>query len=329
MLVYMSLEKTGAPPPGEEQELATLREVYLERLTRPGEPFELAGVFPLPQDSAALLAQLSVLKDCLDSFRPFDPDQMERLREVFDTEYTYHSNRIEGNTLSLRETDLIINKGLTIAGKPLHEHLEAINHATAVTFMRDLAARQEDVTPAAVNRLHALVVHGILPPAEAGVYRRAPVFIGGSRHVPPNWAKVPDLMDRMYAFYEAYKAGMHPVELAAQMHEKLATIHPYTNGNGRAARLLMNLILLRNGYPVTVISSDPRERQAYYTTLEAANLSPTGDNSAFVRFVAENVRTWLLRYLEILADDASEHAKGKGLAFFRAVAPHLNGDARP
>ena len=318
----MSIENGPAP---QENELATLREAYLERLTRPGEPFKLADAFPSPPETGALLSQLSLLKECLDSFRPFDPAQIEKLREAFDTEYTYHSNRIEGNTLTLRETDLVINKGLTIAGKPLNEHLEAINHATAVAFIRDLASRREEITAATVNRIHALVVHGILGPASAGVYRQAPTRIAGSQHVPPNWQKVPELIGQMFAFYDAHKDATHPVELAAQVHEKLATIHPYVDGNGRTARLLMNLILLRNSFPITIISSERDERQAYYASLEAANISPTGDNSAFVRFVAENVRTWLLRYLELVADDSSEHAKNKGFVFFKAVAPHLDG----
>lgn len=328
----MSPEQRGAAPGGnapEEHELATLREAYLERLTRPGDPLSLAAVFPVPPELPALYAQLSDLKTYFDSFRPFDPAQIEKLREAFDTEYTYHSNRIEGNTLTLLETDLVINRGLTIAGKPLREHLEAINHATAVAFIRDLAVRHDDITAATVNRIHALVVHGILSPSEAGSYRQAPTIIRGSQHVPPNWRKVPDLMDGMYAFYEASKATMHPVELAAHMHEKLVSIHPYVDGNGRTSRLLMNLILLRNGYPITIISSERDQRQAYYRTLEASQVSPSGDNTGFLRFVAENVRGWLLRYLELVADDASEQAKNKGLAFFQAIAPYLNGSAKP
>ena len=113
------------------------------------------------------------------------------------------------------------------------------------------------------------------------------------------------------------------------MHEKLVTIHPYIDGNGRTARLLMNLILLRAGYPIAVISSDQAERQAYYRTLESGQIAPTGDNSQFQRFVAENVHGWLLRYLGLVASNDSAEAKPKGGYFFETIAPHLNGAARP
>ena len=147
----MSIENggtSGSPEETpEETELATLREAYLERLTRPGQTFQMAAAFPQPDELSARYAQLSELKACLDSFRPLDPAQAAKLQQAFDVEYTYNSNKIEGNTLSLRETDLVVNKGLTIAGKPLREHLEAINHHEAIAFIRDLMTRNEELSP--------------------------------------------------------------------------------------------------------------------------------------------------------------------------------------
>jgi Fic family protein len=296
------------------------RKAYHEAIARDVQPFQLADAFPVPADLAALFAQLTALKGYLDEFRPFEPHQLEKLREAFDTEYTYHSNRIEGNTLTLGETHLIINKGLTVGGKTMREHIEAINHAEAVNVVRALAGRNQDVSETVVNDLHALIMRAILPTA-AGRYRDVRVTITGSQHIPPNYAKVPALMADLYAFYEAHKATMHPVQLAADMHHRLVAIHPFQDGNGRTSRLLMNLILLRNGYPVTVISGDRQERLDYYSALEHGHTA--GHTEAFRMFVARNVRTWLLKYLDMVTVNGSDYNKGRGTAFLKAIEPHL------
>lgn len=298
------------------------RKAYHEAIARDVSSFQLADAFPMPADLPGLYQQLSELKGYLDEFRPFDDYQVEKLRETFDIEYTFHSNRIEGNTLTLGETNLVINKGITIGGKSVREHLEAVNHAQAITLMRELAGRNADITDHSVRDLHAIVLQAI-DPKFAGRYREERVTITGSQHVPPNYAKVPSLMDDMYRWYDANKATLHPVQMAAEMHEKLVTIHPYRDGNGRTSRLLMNLILLRNGFPVTVISSDRNERQRYYDTLEAANLSQPADNTMFQRFVAETVRIWLLKYLDMITVNGTDRNKGRGVAFLKAIEPHL------
>ncbi len=310
----------STPQGGNETE--SRRKAYHEAIARDANPFLLADAFPMPPDLPALYKQLTELKGYLDEFRPFDAYQIEKLREVFDTEYTFNSNKIEGNSLTLRETDLVINKGITIGGKSVREHLEAVNHAQAVTLMRELAGRNADITDRTVRDLHAVVLQAIRP-AAAGNYRLESVRIGGSQYAPPNFAKVPSLMDDMFRWYDASKATMHPVQLAAEMHEKLATIHPFVDGNGRTSRLLMNLILLRSGYPVTVISGERAERQRYYDTLEAANLHQPADNTLFQRFVAETVHTWLLKYLDMITVNGSDRNNGRGVAFLRAIEPHL------
>jgi Fic family protein len=127
----------------------------------------------------------------------------------------------------------------------------------------------------------------------------------------------------MYRWYDANTATLHPAQLAAEMHEKLVTIHPFRDGNGRTSRLVMNLILLRNGFPVTVISSDRNERLRYYDTLEAAQITQPADNSLFQRFVAETVRTWLLKYLDMITVNGSDRNAGKGAMFLQAIEPHL------
>lgn len=305
-----------------ENEAELRRKAYHEAIARDVAPLQLADAFPMPTDLPGLYAQLTALKGYLDEFRPFDEFQIEKMREVFDTEYTFNSNKIEGNTLTLRETDLVVNKGITIGGKSVREHLEAVNHAQAIRLMRELAGRNAVITDRTVRDLHAIVMQAIDPPF-AGRYREEPVIIAGSQHVPPNYVKVPSLMDDMYRWYDANETTMHPVQLAAEMHEKLATIHPFIDGNGRTSRLLMNLILLRNGYPVTVISGEQTERQRYYDTLEAANIHQPADNTLFQRFVAETVRTWLLKYLDMITVNGTDRNRGKGVEFLRAIAPHI------
>jgi Fic family protein len=319
-----SVKKDVMPEPKTNCEpMEAARKAYHDAVHRDYRPFQLADAFPMPADLHAFYAQLTALKGYLDEFRPFDPHQVEKLREVFDTEYTYHSNKIEGNTLTLRETDLVVNKGITIGGKSVREHFEAVNHAEAIKRVRELAGGDRDITEPVVLELHALVLQGIDRPY-AGRYRDERVRISGSQHVPPNYVKVPDLMTQMYAWYDSSKATLHPVQLAAEMHEKLATIHPFRDGNGRTSRLLMNLILLRNGFPVTVISGERDDRLRYYETLEAAQISQPVDNMAFQRFVAQNVHHWLIRYLEMVTVNGTDRNNGKGAAFLRAIEPHLS-----
>lgn len=302
--------------------LEARRKAYHEAVARDPSPFDLADAFPLPADLPGLCRQLTELKGYLDEFRPFDAYQIEKLQEVFDTEYTYHSNKIEGSTLTLRETDLIVNKGITIGGKPVREHFEAVNHAQAIKLIRDLAHRNADLSETVVRDLHASVLAGI-DHAYAGRYRDERVRIVGSQHVPPNHVKVPALMTDLFAFYDANKTSLHPVQLAAEMHEKLVTIHPFRDGNGRTSRLVMNLVLLRNGYPIAVISGDRDDRQRYYATLEAANMQQPVDNTACQRFIAEVVQQWLIRYLEMITVSGGDRNAGKGANFLNAIAPHL------
>ncbi len=323
------------PPAGQPvlDDMSVLRDAYLDLLTDPANGYSLEQAFPLPADLPRLYAQLRLLHACFDSFRPLDPAQAERLREAFDTDYTYHSNRIEGSTLTHSETHLVVNKGVTIGGKPLRDHLEAINHQEAIDFIRALASTPGPITEFDLKQLHALVVHGTVDRADAGTYRRRDVSVG--RYIPPTFLQLQSGMDRLLAFLHAhsaahgplteaaYSVAMHPVELAAQFHEKLVTIHPFIDGNGRTARLTMNLILLRAGYPITVITSDDASRAEYYDALYEANTSPAGDNTRFQRFVAENVRRWLLRYLSLVSVDVSLEGKSKGGPFFNAIADSM------
>lgn len=244
-----------------------------------------------------LLNELNKQKRLLDAQRPLNPTALQRLMEYLDVEWTYHSNAIEGSTITLRETDLILNRGLTIAGKSLREHLEVINHKRAIDWVKAFVRRKTPVTEQTVKRIHALVLTGIND-REAGRYRRQDVRIGGSRHEPPPWQQVSTLMKQFDEWLGLPPtAQLPPVIRAAEAHQRLTHIHPFVDGNGRTARLLMNLLLLRDGYPITVIRNE--DRLAYYDALEHADL--TGDTNPLVAFVAQQVRAAFKLYLSAVA----------------------------
>lgn len=303
-------------------ELAQLKSRYAAIIARAaaGNPFDFAQVYPETDDLAALCIQLDGLKADLDSFRPFNPAQAENLRQAWDTQYTYDSNRIEGNSLTFSETSMVINDGLTIAGKPLKDHLEAINHKEAIGFIREHADGIAPFGEATLLKIHGIILHGI-DRANAGRYRLANVRVGGSNRVFPNYPRVPERMAEYFQSYDAERVRLHPVSLAAHMHQKLVDIHPFIDGNGRTARLVMNLLLLRAGYPVTIISSERAEREAYYSALRANDSDD--DTHPFELLIARNVKHWCLEVLRMISPNGDEQDKHKGYAFFKRIEPFL------
>ncbi|MFW5882919.1 MAG: Fic family protein [Verrucomicrobiota bacterium] len=219
--------------------------------------------------------KLTDKKAKLESYRPLPPELVRNLEQWFIVELTYTSNALEGNTLTRQETAVVVEKGLTVSGKSLVEHLEATNHARALAKVLELAqGSTRDLSERAILEIHETILHGI-DDTNAGRYRSIPVRISGSLVVLPNPMKVPD---RMSQFVEriASGSGVHPVELAAEAHYELVTIHPFVDGNGRTARLLMNLILLQNGYPPALIRKQDRLR--YLRSLEKAQLGGSKDD---------------------------------------------------
>lgn len=212
----------------------------------------------------------------LDKFRPLDPNLVRNLEEWFRVELTYTSNAIEGNTLSRKETALVVEKGITIGGKTVTEHLEATNHANALDFIQNkVSNKNNQITQKDILIIHEIILSGI-DKKNAGFYRNVPVRISGSNVILPNPRKVPDLMDK-FSKWILSKPNIHPVEFAAQAHYELVTIHPFIDGNGRTARLLMNMILMINGYPPAIIRK--RDRLAYISSLEKAQLVNGEGNS--------------------------------------------------
>lgn len=221
-----------------------------------------------------------------------------RIAQALELEYTFESNRIEGNTLTLKETDLVINEGITISGKSVREHLEAINHQEALLYLKELVQRKRDLRESDVLSLHQLILRSI-DTLNAGAYRKVQVMISGSSHIPPQPYLVAKQMEDTFHWYDLNKAKLHPVLLAAEMSERIVTIHPFIDGNGRTSRLIMNLILLRHGYVIANIKGDRKNRMAYYDALEQVQVND--DKIPFYLFVAENELSALKRYIEILS----------------------------
>lgn len=244
-------------------------------------------------------ASLSQKKAQLDSVRPLPPALVTNLEAWFRVELTYTSNALEGNTLSRRETALVLEKGLTVGGKLLTEHLEASNHAKALEWLQQRIQRQ----PKALSEddmltMHQMILRGI-DDANAGFYRSVAVRIAGSTVVLPNPRKVPDLMAEFTTWLQN-DTLLHPVEYAAEAHYRLVTIHPFVDGNGRTARLLMNMLLLMQGYPLAIIRK--RDRLIYLDALEKAQLGGSKDD--FFALVAESVERSLDIYLRALEGES-------------------------
>lgn len=321
-------ENNLTPPADSPHAAATvagdaLRTAFFERvLSQIKNPLDLIPlleqVFPACATLAASLDQLDDLKRCLDGFRPLNAAQLENLQAAWDTEYTYQSNRIEGNTLTLSETSLVINEGITVAGKTIEEHLEAINHAEAVVYLRDLVAGNEALGERTIKLLHGLILKNGKHHDQRGRYRSVPVSITGTSYVPPQPWQVPKLMEDLLLHYAEKKALLHPVELAADVHAELVGIHPFIDGNGRTSRLVMNLLLLRAGFPIANISGDRADCLNYYAALNASHLER--QDEPFRLLVARYVKDGLFRYLAMVSGNTGDDAAGKGQLFYTRMA---------
>lgn len=243
------------------------------------------------------LGELTKKKQELDQLQPLPKTLLQNLEEWLRVELTYSSNAIEGNSLSRIETAEVIQRGVNavISGKSLQDQLEAINHAKAVEFIKELATKCQShqyITEEDVLAIHKIILTGIAD-RTAGKYRTTAVFIRGSDVEFPLPLRVPGLVKEFFRWLEGQQ-GEHPVRVAAQAHFKYVSIHPFVDGNGRVARLLMNLILVINGYPMSIIRSE--DRTAYLKTFDAArkenNMEP------FYRIVEEAVNRSLDIYLK-------------------------------
>lgn len=225
--------------------------------------------------------------------RPLSPSVLKRLREQLNIEWTYNSNAIEGSTMTLRETRMVLEEGVTIGGKPLREHLEIINHKEAIEFVESLTKSSAPVTERDLKDIHALILKKI-DDHYAGRYRDIQVRITGSKHTPPDAIHLPQVMNDYAKNYLANPTD-HPVAQAAKAHFHLVSIHPFVDGNGRTARLVMNLILMKHGYPPTIILKNDRKK--YYDVLEKGHAGKTDD---FVFFIGRSLERTLGLYMEAI-----------------------------
>lgn len=248
-----------------------------------------------------LLLEVQNKKNVLDNLRPLDNEQIQNLKKLYDTELTYNSNAIEGNTLTYSETKLVLNEGITIGGKSVNEHLEAINHKDAIDYIEEVASLQtSELTIRDIKNIHNLVLKGINT-KEAGVYRSKPVGVMKSDGVIHHFTD-PLMIDEQMQEFIVWLNGssdIEPIKLAALTHLKFVTIHPFIDGNGRTARLLMNLILLQNGYPHAIVKVSSRVK--YIQAIEKAQATTEiDDTEEFYNFIVESINDSLDLYLEVL-----------------------------
>ncbi len=234
----------------------------------------------------------------LAALRPLSPESVASLAAAWDVRMVHESNAIEGNSLTLRETDLVLSKGVTVSGKPLKDHLEAVNLAKAWQKVKELAQPGATLTEHDLLDLHRIVLTSV-EDSFAGSYRTGAVRISGSNHIPPNPVKVPDLMSALFAELPGIS---DPVERAAKLHHGISHVHPFADGNGRTARLAMNFVLIAAGYPPVSI---PMElRMDYYHALEAAD---SGDFPAWLQFLSEQLDHELDEWLIALEPISTEN----------------------
>jgi len=232
------------------------------------------------------------LKEQLDALRPLPRHTVKSLHEKMVLDWTYNSNAIEGNTLTLKETKVVL-EGITIGGKSMREHFEAINHKEAIDYVEDIIHQKEPLSERVIRSVHQLVLKNI-DDDNAGRYRQENVVIAGAEHTPPDHLHVPQLMNELLDWYHGFSG--HPIERAARLHSDFVKIHPFVDGNGRTARLLMNLDLMSSGYlPVVIKAVD---RLLYYEALDKAH-TEQGDHD-FLAFVARIEENTLQHYLKVL-----------------------------
>jgi Fic family protein len=212
-------------------------------------------------------SSIDSLKKAIDEHRPFSKGLAHSLQQKLIVEWTYNSNAIEGNTLTLSETKVVL-EGITIGGKSMVEHLEVINHREAILFVEDLITSKRSFSEWSIRNIHALILKEI-DNRHAGTYRDENVVISGAKHIPPKHYEIRDLMQKLMAEYTYEWRAFHPVIRATLLHGEFVKIHPFIDGNGRTSRLLLNFELMKNGYPPIIIKNEERAR--YYDVLDIAH----------------------------------------------------------
>jgi len=241
----------------------------------------------------SLLNKIEKKKKKLDSLRPLPKDAVKRIIEDIRLRHTYHSDAIEGNTLTLQETKLVLEEGVTIGGKPLKDHIEARNDAEAFDLMIELVKSKKKISQEIIQQIHEFVMKGIL--TNPGHYRTENVRITGAKIRPPSYLKIVKLMDEYIQNIDKLKLGT--IKKAVFIHHEFVRIHPFIDGNGRVARLLTNFFLMNKGYPPIIIQKEDRKK--YYRALNKADHEDLSDFATFIaRSVNESIQCYLSSFID-------------------------------
>lgn len=246
------------------------------------------------QEGAFMFEEIDQKKQLIEAKRPFPVHTVRSLRENLLLEWTYNTNAIEGNTLTLLETKVVL-EGITVGGKTLREHLEVINHKEAILYVEDIVKNNEALSEWQIKNIHGILLKGI-DDHYAGRYRDQQVILSGAKHIPPEPMYIMEQMLNLIQWYNGEGKSLHPVERAAMLHVIFVGIHPFIDGNGRTSRLLLNLELMKNGYPTIAIRNE--NRLAYYTALDKAHT--TGESKDFLQLVMDELNRSLDIYIKYL-----------------------------
>ncbi len=246
-------------------------------------------------DITTLFKKADSYKTLIDEKRPLDEVEIKQLSDYFKIGLTYSSNALEGNTLTISETKVLLEDGLTVGGKPIKDCYEAVGHGAAFDFMMEYAKKSPlNISEESILKLHRLFYLRVNE-ASAGAYRNKQVFISGTEYLPP---KAEDVQAAMTKFIKTINCDLHPIELAALVHKQLVDIHPFEDGNGRTARLLMNLILVNKGYGVAIIP--PIMRNDYIEALRASQRDYNPTNLPFIGLISQCVLETQRDYCRLL-----------------------------
>ena len=236
---------------------------------------------PIPKSLLPKVQEIDVLKKEIDTF-----GQQNNATELtaIDLAYIYECNRIEGSPLTLKETDQIVNQGLTLSGKSPQEHLDAICHKEALTYVKKLAFNKADFTEQELLTINSLLSNDSTQTIE-GKYRRQAVTLKGSKFIPPDPSLIGKQIETLFTWYNANKDNLHPIVLAFEVHLRLLAIRPFNKANEKTCRLIMNFILLRYGYLMARIKSGNKSRQAYHNAIERALVS--GKKKLFLSLIID------------------------------------------
>lgn len=248
--------------------------------------------------------QLDVLLNMLNSCRPLDENTAKSIQNSFYMQYNQQSNAIEGNSLTLTETKVLLENGITAKGKPFKDHLDIINHQNAIYYLQEIIKQKEPLSEKHIKEFNYLILKGTEYERQSGSYRTIPVMIQGTEHIPPQPYLVQKKMENLVLDYNQNITHCNPAEkidFIAKLHADFVHIHPFIDGNGRVGRLLMNFELMKNGYPLAIISI--ADRVDYYNALREAD---QGNYNEIKDLVRETVKRSVCNILEIIFYDWKE-----------------------